>query len=188
SLVRTEQSVAVPLGDSADELLRNLLAATTQPNLTLTHLYPTVISGGVSRPASSEEILTVLDLRTPGSFTRTVETLSFGLYQDREPYIVMKVTNFDNAFSGTLTWEPFMSSDLSPLFGAPVTGTFNPQSRSATQVENPYFVDTVVANYDTRILRNERQEERLLYSFVNRNMLVITTSREALEQIADSLQ
>lgn len=179
-LVRTEEQIPVALGTQASDLLNNLLAVRVKPTTVVAGLYPVGNIAGNTTPASAAQIMAVLEPQAPGSFVRAVSDINFGLYRDREPFIVMRVTGFDTAFGGMLEWEPNLSADLSPFFGAPVAGTFDPEARTATQIREPYFVDVVVGNLDARLLTDETQKERLIYAFLGRDIILMTTSRDAL--------
>lgn len=184
SLVSIEEQIAVPIGGNAESLMRNILAAKPGGVSKTAQVYPTMNLAGDTVPAGAAEIMSVLDTRAPGSFIRAVNAINFGFYRNTEPFIVLKLTSFDTALGGMLAWEESMSADLSPLFGAPVAGTFDPQARTATQIREPYFVDVVVGNHDARVLLDETQKERLIYAFVNRNTVVITQNRDALSSLA----
>ena len=184
ALVYAEEDISVSLTSSQSGLMQNLLAVTPQEGTSVAHIYPTVVTTGGVRPANAGEILNTLNPRIPGTFSRTIETINFGYYNGREPFMILQINSFDNALSGMLTWEANMSADLAPFFGPPVSGSFDQQSRTVTQVVPPFFVDTVVANLDARVLSNEIQEERMMYSFLDRGTILITTSREALEALS----
>ena len=184
-LIRAEEQIAVPLGNSAGDLLRNLQSVQPKPTTVVAQIYPVSNVAGNTNPSSAAEIMNTLNPQAPGSFVRSVTDINFGLYRDQEPFIVMKITSFDTAFGGMLEWEGVMSADLSPFFGAPVGGTFDPQARTATQIREPYFIDTVVGNLDARLLTDETQKERLIYSFINRNTVLVTTTKDALRALAN---
>lgn len=188
SLINAEEQIAVPLGRDSISLMRNILGADPRTTTAIAQVYPEMDLAGDTIPAGAAEILSVLDLQAPGTFVRAVTAINFGIYRNREPFIILKLTSFDTALGGMLAWEESMSPDLSPLFGAPVAGTFDPQARTATQIREPYFVDVVVGNYDARLLLDETQKERLIYVFVNRNTVIITANRDALLSLAANIK
>jgi len=95
----------------------------------------------------------------------------------------MKVTNFDTAFGGILQWEADLSEDLAPLFGIPVTESYDPYARTATQIRPAFFRDTIIANKSARLLVDAQDDERLLYSFINPNLILITTNADTFNAI-----
>jgi len=57
---------------------------------------------------------------------------------------------------------------------------------STSTVSNP-FRDTVVLNTDVRILRNDQNEPILMYTFFNKDTIIITTKIKTLEYILGQL-
>jgi hypothetical protein len=141
----------------------------------------------MSKPASAEQILSILSPRAPGSFQRGVQELTFGGVGSA-PFMIMKVSSFDTAFAGMLEWERAMSADLSPLYGTPVVETFDPSARTDTQVRAAFFKDAIASNKNIRLLLDEAGEDRIVYTFTDQNTVVITTTREALNTLVPLLK
>lgn len=185
SSVDADVQTAVAAGSTRETLLANMTNAVgASGDMAITHLYPTATDASGTRPLTTSETLARMNLRAPGGFTRAISDITFGAYRGSEPFIVMKMSSFDAALGGILQWEDAMSGDLAPLFGAPVTATFDRAVRTTTQTREPYFVDVVHANRDMRILRDEAERERIVYSFLDRSTILITTDRTVLEEVA----
>lgn len=180
SLINSNEQIPIVLGSDTKTLLKNIQAVEARPTSIVVVAYPTVNISGITQPASAADILNTLAWKASGNFLRNITDINFGLYRNKDPFIIIKVASFDSAFGGILDWENNMSADLSPLFGTPVSGTFDPQARTATQIRNPYFVDVVVNNIDSRLLTDEAQKERLIYAFSDRNTIIITTNKSTL--------
>lgn len=180
SLIKSDEQIPISLGSDTKTLLRNIQAIQSKPTSIVTVAYPTVNIAGIDQPASAADILNTLSWNASGNFLRNITDINFGLYRNKDPFIILKVTSFDSAFGGILNWENTMSADLSPLFGPLVSGTFDPQARNATQIRSPYFIDVVVENIDSRLLTDETQKERIIYAFSDRNTIIITTSKSTL--------
>jgi hypothetical protein len=103
----------------------------------------------------------------------------------RAPYLILKSTNFDVAFAGMLSWERAMSANLAPLFGEPVLKTLVPLREASSTPAR--FVDALRANRSIRILYDELGNERIVYAFVNKELIVITTSWEALATLIERI-
>ena len=147
-------------------------------------IYPTIrTEENIVIPADAKMILATLSLRAPGSFTRAITDITFGSLNGTEPFILIKATNFDTAFGGMLDWEPDMSADLSPLFGLPVTQSFDPYARTDTQIRSAFFRDTIVSNKSVRVLVDAQDNERLLYAFVTPNIILIAPNTETFNTI-----
>ncbi|MDB9944381.1 hypothetical protein OAD26_00070 [bacterium] len=192
SYLKTDTKVAVPLTASRDVLLENIKMETTNAASGVTQIYPTVtktsVGGSTTKtvPATTPEIFTVLSPRTLAPFIRSIDRpLMFGAItvSQNEPFIVMKTDNFDVAFAGMLDWEPFISSDLAPIFGEPVSRTYDINARTVDQTFDAHFIDTFVNNRGVRVLRDETGTDRIIYTFVDKHTILITSNTEALTKI-----
>lgn len=183
SLFLATETVPVTLGSSRADTLSTILDASLTTRETI-QIYPTVTDiTGHATPVDAQTILTSLAWRAPGSFTRSITDMTFGSHNGTELFILMKVTNFDTAFGGILSWEPDMSEDLSPLFGLPVTQSYDPYARTDTQVRSAFFKDTIVGNRSARMLVDAQETQRLMYAFVNPNLILITPNAETFNAI-----
>jgi hypothetical protein len=184
SLLPTDAVVAIPLGSDRNALLMALTAEGSRGEARVTQLYPARSLDGANftTPATTEEIFTVLAPRAPGAFIRSLgpETM-IGTLQTttRAPFIILTSNTFDVAFAGMLAWEPAMSTDLAPFFGAPVAESFDPNKGGRTETTGVQFSDTRVDNVSVRVLYGATGTERIVYGFVGRNTILITTTKEA---------
>lgn len=136
-------------------------------------IYPVVEEGGAKRPATSQEFLAFMRARLPESAKRALDprmTIGSVSTNTPEPFLILKSSNFDLLFTGMMTWESNIQFDLEPIFGI---ASIAPAS----------FRDAVRRNASTRILYDAEGNEVLLYSFIDQDTVVITTSSEALSAI-----
>jgi hypothetical protein len=145
------------------------------------------VVGGIdgSRAAKLEEVLAVLNWQASAPLLRAIEQINFGMH-DLSPFIVIKTTSFDTAFGGILAAEANLSTDLAPLFGEAVTATFDPNQPANEQLVVPFFADDVVQNHDVRVLRDELQEERLVYGFINKNTIILAPDRDTFRLMVNA--
>lgn len=181
-LLSTSQQIPFRFGEDRRTSL-GIIKDFVDRSQTITQLYPTVIDGHTERPAPVQTIINELELQAPGSFTRAITEFTFGGTPQRQPFIIMRVTSFDTAFAGILEWERTMSADLSPLFGDVVINSFDPSARTDTQVREAFFKDIIASNKNVRLLLDEEGKDRIVYTFTNQNTILITTTREALDEI-----
>lgn len=127
--------------------------------------YP-IISPDVA--ADLNDTLGVFTPEAPGSFLRSITALGFGSYRGA-PFIVIKTSTFDTALGGMLAWEPHMSRDLAPFFG--------------TEGAASTFSDTLHANRDIRVLA-DTDGDRIVYSFLNRSTILVSTDRSVIEDLS----
>ncbi len=182
SLISTQ--VQIPISFSLDHtILFNEILTNVVDKNDIAQIYPTETTEYGERAVSNKDIAQVVAPDAPGSFIRSITDITFGRAQG-QPFIIMRVTNFDVGFAGMLQWERAMSADLSPLFGATVIESFDPYARTDTQVRNAFFKDTFVSNYNVRLLIDETGEDRIIYAFIDKNTILITTTKNAFELLA----
>ncbi len=126
-------------------------------------------------PLDSREFLKIIGTNPPLEFPYSLDSkfmlAKFYLTKDW-PILVFKIRDYDSAFAGIIKWERYMAADLQGLF----------LSQNLNNANN-FFEDKVVQNHDTRILNDKDGNSILIYSFINRNYLVITTNEEPLKEI-----
>ncbi len=183
TLFTTQQQIAIELPNDQETFLSTLLDQTITTRETI-QIYPArTDENGIRVPASTKEILTVLAWRAPGSFTRSITDITFGSYNGTSPFILLKATDFDTTFAGLLEWEPDMSTDLSPLFGPPVTRSFDPYARTDTQIRSAFFRDAIINNKSARVLVDSQDNERLVYVFVTPQIVLIAPDTSTITAI-----
>ena len=185
-LLRTEVRESVRM-EHREEFLEELTTRTAQRD-TLTQLYPVTLENDQEVLADPLAVMTMLETHTQESFNRNIEALTFGTDGNAQPFLILEITNFDIAFSGILNWEKTMSADLYPLFGEIVTQTYDPTSRTSTQLTSAYFKDAIANNTIIRILLDENGLDRITYTFVDRDTILITTNRETLQSLLPHVQ
>ena len=127
-------------------------------------------------PVLAEDVLTLIAPQMSPSLLRSFDgEYMLGIYSfdTNEPFIILTTSDFANSFSGMLKWEKSMVSDFEKLFSVP-------QNTSSTTRQ---FKDATARNKDFRVLQNENKKTILLYSFIDKNTLVITTNENILNAI-----
>ncbi len=120
----------------------------------------------------SREFLKIIGTNPPPEFPYSLDSrfmlAKFYLTKDW-PILVFKIRDYDSAFAGIIKWERTIDQDLEEIFSlSPTSGDFQ---------------DKVIQNHDTRILNDKNGNSVLIYSFINRNYLVLTTNEEPLKEI-----
>ncbi len=174
SIAGTENISTISLGNSPAEFRTTLREQIMSAPTGLTEIQPLLPGSAVSQEAATLDILTFLEVGMPTSVRRALnEDIIIGSITtaiQNEPFIVLRSDDFDTLFSGMLEWEHSIQSDFSPLFGTPSTSSG--------------FEDAVRNGVPARIERDAQQNEILVYSFINPNTVIITTSSRALELLA----
>lgn len=183
SLIQTTYQIPVPLHTNKDKTFTDMINASLTSRETVQIYLTAQNQEGTVTPADAATILNTLNLRAPGSFTRGISEITFGSMDGTNPFILIKTADFDTSFAGMLQWEPVLSSDLSPLFGSPVSESYDPYARTDTQIRSAFFRDTIIANKSARVLADATNTERLVYSFAQQNIILITPNSETFTKI-----
>jgi hypothetical protein len=147
-----------------------------------------------SAPITTAELLTLLENRAPGSLVRAFDKLFMTGTVGENPFIIIKLTSFENAFAGMLAWEENLAEDLTPVFSN--------AERVKAIAPGSVFKDVILRNKDVRVMEigvtspqsseatstpRVFMETVLLYSFFDNNMLIITNRLDTLQTLIDRL-
>lgn len=129
-------------------------------------------------PISTTAFITVFYDSLDQNFIASIKSARFGTYRGT-PWIAITTTDSTTAKGAMLAWEKTISKDLEPLFGTAV------QNNNRTILGS--FTDVSQGTVDTRVLPSPTGEERIVYGFVNRDTILITTSSLAFTNLLQSL-
>ncbi|HQU07754.1 MAG: hypothetical protein B7X04_02620 [Parcubacteria group bacterium 21-54-25] len=170
------------LSDGSVELTYITIATTTATGATTTISVP----GGY--------LIAALRLPLPNILANNIAADStVGIVRasgETRPFFLLHVASYDAAFAGMLSWERTMATDLAPLYPpyptatSTATTTVRISSGAATASS---FVDEVVANHDTRVLRDAAGRSIMLYGFRDKNTVIIARNAAAFTAILNRL-
>jgi hypothetical protein len=167
-LVAEDQIEIVPDAKNPQKFLNNL-QNTLQSQIRPNHLLNVFVA------LDSREFLKTIGANPPPEFLYSLDSkfmlAKFYLTKDW-PILLFKIRDYDSAFAGIIKWERFMAADLQGILLLPNLDNIN-----------NFFEDKVIQNHDTRVLNDKNGNSLLLYSFINRNYLVLTTNEEPLKEI-----
>ena len=206
TLIAVDQVIAVPVGsaDTRAALMANLQAAKQGVSLPLglvAQLVPAQTPGngaqGTVMPA--QDFLSLLAPDIPPDLLRTFGAnyvLGVHSYDQNQALLILKVDSYETAYAGMLEWEPSMPGDLAPLFTrtpsthTPGQGTASTTASTTPDILQTGFTDQVVENHDARVLHNAAGDILLLWTFLDRTTLVVTTNqytlREAVKRVTSA--
>mgnify|MGYP001613823020 CR=1 FL=1 len=157
--ISTEESVNIEIpGLTRDSLIETVSQEYSE---SLKHI---VLKMG-NELATSTPFLEKLGVFAPGSLVRALmPNFMLGTAGDT-PFLIFKIKSFENAYAGMLTWEKNFTEKLD---------------------EGYVFKDMVYKNKDARALYSNT-EIILLYSFLERDYLIITENTDTLDMLIDRL-
>ena len=117
---------------------------------------------------------------------------AYGSDEGNAPFIIFKTDFFQNSYAGMLDWEKNMVDDLAILLN--FEEKIKNQNNTGTSTVRGYlavrgrFEDKIILNRDVRKFTNENGVSLLVYSFIDKDTLVITTSENVLRSIIQKLE
>ncbi len=152
--------------------------------------YITTSTSTGKRLLNSGEFISLAGLKIPEIMKRTLlPDLMVGTYslEKNLPFLILKTTSFENTYAGMLTWEKTMEKDVRILFKLP--GYENSQGILDELTPTPVksFVDKVIVNKDTRLVKSDAGQTILLYGIIDKETIVITVNEEAFKEIINRL-
>ncbi len=204
--------VQLPANTDSDTAMNTLVAAKNSVSLSLGlvgQLYIENAATSSSASATYEDAPTLLSLLAPDippillRDINPVYLLGVHSYGINQPFLILKVDSYEQAYAGMLAWEGSMKTDLTPLFTyvpppsihptRPIvipnatTSTSSPQAPSSLPFVQTGFIDTIVNNHDARVLENQDGTIYFLWTFLDRQTIVVTTNPDTLEAIITRL-
>ncbi|NTV22685.1 MAG: hypothetical protein HGB03_03970 [Candidatus Yonathbacteria bacterium] len=172
---------------SVRNAIKNTILNTDMFIDSISQLYVTEQSVGLDGTSSvtvvqTERFLSLIGSSMPSWLARSfgpIYELGVHVWNGNQGFLVFTTTNdlFDNAFSGMLKWEPSMARDLIPMFGISVD-----QSVFEKQWE-----DVIIKNRDVRSLKDMSGNIVLLYTFYDKETLIIATSPDTMDEIVNRI-
>lgn len=183
-----------------DALMTNLEAARTSVRISLglvSRLFVAVPATTTDAAPQEVDARTLVSLLAPTlspGFVRSIQPaylLGLHSFDENQAFLILKVDSYESAFAGMIAWEYTMQKDLAPLFTRTPTphipeggvGTSSPQ----VQLIPTGFSDRIVENHDARVIENETKDILLLWTFLDRNTVIITTNEYTLREIISRL-
>lgn len=144
-------------------------------------IIPIKNENGVSRAILGNEFLTRLDPQAPEEVTRTLQQpFLFGIhiFDGNQPFLIFKPDTYETSFAGMLSWERSLPFRLGRALRPAADWT-----NASSTLASISWADAIINNKDVRILRSKEGRTLLLYSFVDRSTLVITTNEQTFGEI-----
>ncbi len=159
----------------------------------LVEIVPTQTIGAITKKVTGSEFITSMDFNIIDTLKRSfTDKWMLGVYSSngREissnlPFIIFTTDFFQNTYAGMLKWEPDMPEDLADIFGY--------RQQATSSINSLYkikgsFKDKIIANRDVREFTNKDGNVLFIYSFIDKNTLVITTSEDVITALLDRIE
>lgn len=178
--------------DGARSAIGNEVRKDSIPLDNITGLYFThTADDGTKNLLDASSFLNSIGSNVPEALLRVLDPdFTFGIhsYDGNNPFIILKTNFYQGAYAGLLSWEENIVSDLNGWFT-----NFNPSSQtisgnSGQVLKQGYqFSDEVIKNKDARVLRDSSGKIILLYSIIDQQTIIITTSEDTFKEVINRL-
>ncbi len=148
------------------------------------NIYLTEGDGVNEKLISAAAFLSLIKADVPPEIARTLKPeYMFGMYNYNgvQRFLILKVGAYDTTFAGMLSWEPSLWQDFKELFG--LKSDVSATSTNTLGIEVKKFQDAQFVNKDVRMVKDPSGNIVFLYSIIDDNTVVITTSVDALKEI-----
>lgn len=165
-------------------LLQRSMEAISVPQNELRAIPVTASGAALSTPT----LFTMLQATTPSALVRALGSapvLGLHGFQGGQPFLLFSVSSYDNAFPSMFSFEETLLDDIGPLFGVSSRELLaNVGSTTAEALQNRIvFKDVVIRNKDARAAFSPQGTIVFLYSFIDKQTLVLTTNEETLKAL-----
>ncbi|MHB1316589.1 MAG: hypothetical protein ACYCZW_01895 [Minisyncoccota bacterium] len=139
-----------------------------------TIVYNTYTYNGDILPSNS--LANILFGRSGDALKRNILEIMTGVYSydTNEIFFILQPDNFGIVYTGMLEWESTMGEDMSPFF---------PRLQEYLKSNPSVFTDETYKNKDVRVIRNSSGDIVLLYGFIDKDTLVITSNEKIFQAI-----
>lgn len=208
-LLYTESSSVISVEQKSADDLQRLIKRELDTKLDLGSMEEIILTTGegtTTREITTSAFFNKLGTRTPDGLARALgPVFLLGVYSfsPHDLFGVFTVSSYDLAFASMLQWEPDMETDIGGMFithkatvppppitvdATTSTSTLIKLQPNSTFTTSRHFTDKVVDNKDARVLLNADGTIALLYTFLDKNTLVISSSDKALKEISFRLK
>lgn len=200
TVIFVDEVVQVPLdGKGHTEALSAFSSLRDSTKLSLgliRELYPTVTATttGVLSRVSAPDLMRIMAPSASDELLRTLDplyVLGAHVFDGNQAFLILKTNAYEQAYSGLIAWEPSMRGELLPLFDRrprPRGPGEQLSTTSAPSVIQTGFSDAVIENHDARVYKDADGNVVLLWTFVDRSTIVITTNDRTLREIITRLR
>lgn len=135
---------------------------------------------------TTEELFLKLETSAPTPLTRALgatPTLGVHGFRGGQPFLLFSVSSYDHAFAGMLAWEKNMLRDIGPIFGVVPREILGKVSSTTSEALGNRIAikDVILRNKDARAAFDPQGKIVFLYSFIDKQTLVVTTNEDTLK-------
>jgi len=205
SIVRADRQIVLTiagekeleLATKINETFSSIVGANGENNQKIVEIILGEKKGEELNRISGSDFIKKASLKMPDALSRSlIDQWMIGTFIENDdnkiPFIIFKTDFFQNAFSGMLSWEASMPDDLADFLNFKDKARAS-ENTASTSIASYFsirgkFVDKQIKNRDVREFINNQGEILFLYSFIDKDTIVFTTSEQALINIIGRIE
>lgn len=166
----------------------------------------------VKAPYNTEDLLSLLGARAPENIRKVLDPeFLLGVHKStqNEIFLLFRVTNYENAYAGMLSWETALARDMEQIFSTQIakaritttqevfseeTTATSTTTSTSTATTVPQFVqktidntrvwnDKVIRNTDTRALLDENGRVVFFYSIIDKEYVFFGSNEATFSEV-----
>ncbi len=174
SLISSSKEKTLELTGTKEQFIAKIISEKTAFSMSVNSVLNLRIVDSSKIDIDTENFLKFIGKRIPSDLSRSFDKkYMIGIYSfdTNEPFIILKTSDYGTSYAGMLKWEKEMSKDLGELFSV------------SSSLYGTTFVDEEYKNKDLRVLRDAEGKVAMLYSFIDKNTLLITANENVFSAI-----
>ena len=161
----SKEKTLSPYGLSKDSFIKKLVDEREAFQLPINSVL--YVNTTIEGSDSLGQVLAHVGPNMPGSLVRSFDQnymIGVYSYDTNEIFFILKVKDFASSYSGMLKWEKDMANDMQEIY-----------SIDPFLVSTPTpFTDEAIKNKDLRVIKDQSGKTQLLYTFLDKETLLIT--------------
>jgi len=139
---------------------------------------------------TSESFIKLLKLNIPNKLLRIARPeylLGMHNFDGNQKFLILKTNSYDITFAEMLSWENYLWQDFKEVFELSTRETSLNEGVQSVGIEVKQFQDMIFSNKDCRVVKDTSGKIVFLYSIINPETVVITTSTNTLKEIINRI-
>ena len=178
--VKTVDIAGMQASDLYAAIQKIAIAPTIQSGQIENIILTKTVNGVATRPTASD-FLTTIGTHAPSDLLRALSSdYMLGTSYDGTNdslFLVVHGTANDYLVSGMLEWEPWIFTDLVPLF------SIDTSALTKAQLQDMTFSDTIIGNHDARAVLDAGGNPMLYYSFIDPDTILFAAVPKVLAAV-----
>jgi hypothetical protein len=175
-------------------VLRNTIETTSLPPSSMEEIIITKTAQDTGKISliKAKDFFSLNSINLPDEISRDLQdSYTYGIHSlgGNQPFLIIKTSSFQTGYPGMWSWQKgSLIQDMKKIF--PInTSYLTPIASGTPQQKNylPVFLDTVINNIDSFVLKDVYNRSVLAYTIFDKTMIIVSTSPQTISAIMNRL-